>query len=379
MPKIIALSGDVGWEITAEGLRTELVEANGSDVEFHISSRGGVVFEGIEMFNLIRAYKGNTKSVLTGIAASMGSYILLASDKVVAYDNATFMIHNALSFAIGNHNDMRKTADVLESLSGMLAKVYASKTGKSMKEIKALMDDETWSFGQEILDAGFVDEIIESPESEGDTDGKESALISARASVESCLTRMRDSEAANDDFTKAVAYVDSMALLLPPTEKKKPSEGDPEKVAAAKLTTTPAAAGQQKQEDKYMSLETLLAENSAARTEHDALMAQARTEGATAARDEMKAVIASISPKLMSDAYGPDVKDAGIKAITGEGHQSTFDTLVVIADRDIQAAKAKAAADETNATGETAGQVEGDEAAQQAAFDAKLKRTEKVA
>lgn len=217
MPKIIALSGPVGWEIRAKDIRAFLKEAKGDDVEFHVNSPGGFVFEGIEIFNLIREYPGNTTAVITGLAASMMSYIVLAAKKVCAYDNATFMMHNALGLVMGNHNDLRKIADRLESLSDILARAYARKAGKSMDEIKILMDDETFLFGNEMLDAGFVDEIIEAPED--DDEDKESAIMKAQTLVDSCFARMRGSDAANKDMEKAVAYFDSMSLLLGDTPK----------------------------------------------------------------------------------------------------------------------------------------------------------------
>lgn len=218
MAKIIALSGHVGWELTAEDIRAELKDAKGGDVEFHVNSPGGFVFEGIEIFNIIRDYEGHTEARIIGLAASMMSYIVLAADKVSAYDNATFMIHNAIAFAIGSHNDMRKVANTLESLSNILAKAYAIKTGKSLDEIKALMDDTTFLFGDEILHEGFIDEIIEAPEDDKHEDDKdkdkESALMGARASVEICFNKVRNSKAANEDFERAVAYTDSLSLLL---------------------------------------------------------------------------------------------------------------------------------------------------------------------
>jgi len=219
MPKIIALSGPVGYGISASDVRSALKEAKGKDVIFQVNSPGGLVYEGIEIFNLIRDYPGHTECRIVGLAASAMSYIVLAADKVSAYDNATFMIHNALALAIGNHNDMRKMADFLESLSNILAKAYAKKTGKSMDEIKSLMDDETFLFGNEMLDAGFVDEVIEAPYKEDDGEDKESAIMKAQAVVNSCLEKMRGSDAANKDMEKAVAYFDSMSLLLGDTPK----------------------------------------------------------------------------------------------------------------------------------------------------------------
>lgn len=231
MPIEITLSGDVGFEITARELDAELKKANGADVILLVNSRGGFVFEGIEIFNLIRAYKGHIEARITGLAASAASYIVLAADKVSAFDNAAFFIHNAINIVFGNHNDMRKMADELEGLSNMLAKAYVNKSGKSTKEIKVLMDEETIFFAEEILEAGFVDEILESQDVENSTD-KASAIITARASMDSCIDRMRESDAANEDLKKAVAYMDSIALLEgtpdKTKEKKKKTATDPD-------------------------------------------------------------------------------------------------------------------------------------------------------
>lgn len=372
MAKIIALSGDVGWEITAAKIRTELAAAKGKDVEFHVNSPGGFVSESLEIFNLIRGHKGHTEARITGVAASAASYIILAADKVTAHENAVLMIHNAWNLAIGDHNDMRKVADTLESLSNIYAKEYARVTGKALENIKSFMDADTFFFGDEILAEGFVDEIIAAPDDSDDD--KASAVIKARASMDTCFARLKDSEAANDDFNKAVAYVDGMSALLdsnPKTKTTLAAVGD--YATGANATKTPAGAGN-KQEDDKMTFKEFLESDPSAQAAFDAALATARTEGEAFAKDEMKAVIASISPKLTSEAYGPDVKEAGIKAITGEGHISTFETLVIMADRDIEAKKAADAKAESEESEETPGSGGGgvaDEAAAAAAIKAK--------
>lgn len=114
------------------------------------------------------------------------------------------------------------------------------------------------------------------------------------------------------------------------------------------------------------TLAELFAENHSAKAEHDKLVVTARTEGSTEAKDEMKAVIAKVSPTLKSAAYGADVKEAGIKAIIGDGPIATFETLVVLADRDTEKAKAEAAQKETDDDPETPG-ASGDKATEAAA------------
>lgn len=210
MPKIIALSGHIGFDVTANFLRKELESAKNKPVRIDLNTPGGFVFEGIEIFNLIKEYPGNVEIRLMSLAASMGSYIALAGNKTVAFDNAVFMIHNAMTIAMGNQNEMRKVADRLEGISNLLAKAYIAKTGKSMHEIKEMMDDETFLFGNEMLDAGFVDEIIESnpEEKENDKKDRDNAITEARLSVENCFAKMRESEEAKNDLNKVAAYLD---------------------------------------------------------------------------------------------------------------------------------------------------------------------------
>ena len=87
MPKVIALSGHIGFEVTASFVRKELASVNNKPVRIDLNSPGGFVFEGIEIFNLIKEHKGEVEIRLMALAASMGSYIALAGDRVSAFDN----------------------------------------------------------------------------------------------------------------------------------------------------------------------------------------------------------------------------------------------------------------------------------------------------
>ena len=137
--RIIKLDGEIGWDITARDFKTELDSGSG-DVTIEISSPGGSVYQGVEIFNAIKAYdKGKVTTVITSIAASMASYIALAGDNIKAYDNAVYMIHNASVFSWGDARALRKSANIVESLSNLLAKEYILKTGKTAEEISNKM------------------------------------------------------------------------------------------------------------------------------------------------------------------------------------------------------------------------------------------------
>ena len=100
--KIIPISGIIGWDISAKEIRAALDTAGGEEIEVQIASPGGFIYDGLEIFNLIRNYKGAKSTRLMGMAASMASYIAMAGDRVIAEDNSIFMIHNAWGGAVGD-------------------------------------------------------------------------------------------------------------------------------------------------------------------------------------------------------------------------------------------------------------------------------------
>jgi ATP-dependent Clp protease protease subunit len=152
----------LGWESASpKSLREFLKNAKGEDVELLINSYGGDVHAAAEMYGELKRYKGHVKSVIVGLAASAATVVALGADRVVAYPMAQMMIHNVSTFAVGDHNDMESAKQSLETADAGLRAIYTRKTGKSMDELKALMDAETWFSAQTALDAGFVDAIVE--------------------------------------------------------------------------------------------------------------------------------------------------------------------------------------------------------------------------
>jgi ATP-dependent Clp endopeptidase proteolytic subunit ClpP len=150
-----------GGGVTAKNFQKELAGIKASQIDLHINSPGGEVFDGITIYNLIKQHPANVTAYIDGLAASIASVIALAGDTVIMAENALFMIHNPWGFAMGDATEMRKTADLLDKIGGSLVTAYASKSGKPDDEISAIMNAETWMTAQEAKDAGFIDEISE--------------------------------------------------------------------------------------------------------------------------------------------------------------------------------------------------------------------------
>lgn len=198
----IEIKGEIGWDVRASDVKESLIRSSG-DLLVEISSPGGYIIEGIEIFNLLSDYsKGKVITRNVGMAASMGSYLMLAGDEVEAYDNTTYMIHNGITWAFGNHHDLRESADNLEALTMMLAKKYVEKTGKSLDEIKEMLDKETYLFGDEILAHGFVDRIIST---EKDKD-RASAIALSSEQFKACNTSTQEHH-ADAKYEQMVAVI----------------------------------------------------------------------------------------------------------------------------------------------------------------------------
>ena len=163
----IDVYGGIGDEfdeggVTAVSFVRALRDADGEDVTIHINSSGGSVFDANTMAEALRGYKGHTTASIEGLAASAASYFALTADDVVINTSALMMIHNPCDFAVGDAEDMRKKADMLDKTRSTISAQYARKTGRTVDEIEGLMDAETWFTAQEAVEFGLVDRMSDS-------------------------------------------------------------------------------------------------------------------------------------------------------------------------------------------------------------------------
>ena len=150
-----------GGGITAKNFQKELSDIKASQIDLHINSPGGAVFDGISIYNLIKQHPANVTTYIDGLAASIASVIALAGDKIIMAANALFMVHNPTGMVMGTATDMRSLADVLDKIAGTMVGTYVGKTGKPEDDIRAMLDAETWMTADEAKENGFIDEISE--------------------------------------------------------------------------------------------------------------------------------------------------------------------------------------------------------------------------
>ena len=132
------------------------------EIVLKIHSPGGEVFDGNAIFNALKRHPGGVSVQIEGLAASMATVISLAGAPVKMAANGFYMIHNPWGMAVGDADEMRDQAALLEKIrEGMIA-AYAAKSGQEPEQIGAWMDAETWFTAAEAKDAGFVDEVTDS-------------------------------------------------------------------------------------------------------------------------------------------------------------------------------------------------------------------------
>lgn len=159
---IIKLTGEIGWDILPEDVSNRLDEAQG-DVLMHVDSIGGDVFAGVSIHQAMRNYKGGKIIVvISALAASAASYFVLAADELHVYDNSSYMMHEARANIYGGTaSSMRSKADAIDGVNNLYIDAYTKKSGKSREQVAMLMSDETYFFGQSIVDNGFADKVLD--------------------------------------------------------------------------------------------------------------------------------------------------------------------------------------------------------------------------
>jgi ATP-dependent Clp protease protease subunit len=145
-----------GSGITAKSFKDQLDNSGSYDrISVRINSPGGDVFDGVAIYNLLRAQGKPVSVYVDGLAASSASIIAMAGDEIVMGTAALLMIHEAWSLAIGDADDMRKMGETLDTVTGSIADIYVLRTGNDLADIKQMMKDETWLNSADALAAHF--------------------------------------------------------------------------------------------------------------------------------------------------------------------------------------------------------------------------------
>jgi ATP-dependent protease ClpP protease subunit len=147
------------WGTTAGDFINELRQVDAQQIDLHLNSPGGEVFDGIAIYNALKTHPANVTVYVDSLAASIASVIAMAGDKVVMGRGSQMMIHEAAGLCLGNAADMRETADLLDRFSNNIAGFYADRAGGKVTDWRAAMTAESWYSADEAVKAGLADEV----------------------------------------------------------------------------------------------------------------------------------------------------------------------------------------------------------------------------
>lgn len=149
--------------ISADLVRSALGElqvAGTKKLTLHVNCDGGDIFEALAIYNLLKNSGMKVTAMIDGLAASCASWVVQAATTIRIAENGLMMIHNPMASLFGDAEDLRRTANVLDTTKSQIVGMYASRSTKQTAEqFAAAMDAETWYTAAQALDAGLVDEI----------------------------------------------------------------------------------------------------------------------------------------------------------------------------------------------------------------------------
>lgn len=208
----------IGWGgVTAQDFVSELQKIQTQKITVSINTPGGDVFDGLAIYNALKAHGAEITTRVDGLAASIGSIIALAGSRVLMAEASFMMIHNPWGFAMGGAQDMREMADTLDKVGGVLRAIYMSKSGKASAEMQAMMDAETWMTAQEAVDAKMADEVLVKADEQKSAQASRSFDLMAYRNVPKNLAAR---EASNDvDMTEVQQKAAQMRRRLALVER----------------------------------------------------------------------------------------------------------------------------------------------------------------
>lgn len=138
---------------------------------------------------MLMEYKGSITVKVDGIAASAASVIAMAGTEVLMSPVSMLMIHNPLTVAIGDTEEMQKAIDMLSEVKESIINAYERKTGLSRVKLSHLMDAETWMNAGKAIELGFCDGMLYGDDEAQNAGGASlNGFAFSRRAVTNCLT-----------------------------------------------------------------------------------------------------------------------------------------------------------------------------------------------
>jgi len=133
------------------------------DISLYINSPGGSVSAGLSIFDTMQFIKPDVATLCMGMAASMGSFLLMAGakGKRAALPNSRVMIHQPSGGAQGQASDIEIQAREILKTREQLNRIYADRTGQPLERIATDMERDRWMSPVEAKEYGLIDQVLD--------------------------------------------------------------------------------------------------------------------------------------------------------------------------------------------------------------------------
>ena len=162
--RIIFLGGEIN-HLVANSIVAQLLFLDSQDPEqdihLYINSPGGVIDDGLAIFDTMNYIRPDVATICVGKAASMGAVLLAAGAKGKRYSlpHARVMIHQPLGGARGQASDIQIQAQEIQKAKDLLAQILADATGKTLEKLHEDSDRDYYMSAEEALAYGLIDQI----------------------------------------------------------------------------------------------------------------------------------------------------------------------------------------------------------------------------
>ena len=173
----ILITGEIDefWGTGLRSLADEITQSKAQNIMLQINSPGGSVTEGQAIAAFIKGFPAKIDTSGVGLVASIATTILLAGDSVTMDKGSWFMVHNPWANALGEAEELRQTANLLDEMKSQLINVYVDAIQKNKKlingrrkdtsqQVALWMEEETWFTAKQALEAGFIQGITNGAE-----------------------------------------------------------------------------------------------------------------------------------------------------------------------------------------------------------------------
>ncbi|MGU3960758.1 head maturation protease, ClpP-related [Listeria monocytogenes] len=190
-----------GWfdDITSGNVKEFLNTSDVSQLNVHVNSGGGDVFESIAIHNLLKSHSAKISIYIDGLAGSGASVIAMAGDEIIMPRNAMMMIHKAWTVAAGNADEFSKVANDMDKIDHAVTESYTGRFVGEREELVTLLTNEEWLTADECMALGFCDSVGEIQLNENEDEPEDS----------------------NENEAQTVASIVDKYKVVASTEKKK--------------------------------------------------------------------------------------------------------------------------------------------------------------